>query len=79
MELTVKHEKLENCQVRLNVEVPFKELRSEYDNVVREVARYAQISGFRKGKAPLAHIALTLLGEGEGKIAPQGEGAGVYL
>ena len=53
MELTVKPQTLENCQLRVDVEIPQGELQSEYEVVKKEFRQYAQIPGFRKGKVPL--------------------------
>ncbi|GAA5025087.1 trigger factor [Actinopolymorpha pittospori] len=45
-------ETLSPTRVRLTVEVPFEELRTNLDTAYREIARQVTIPGFRKGKIP---------------------------
>ena len=53
MELTAKHKQLENCQLKVDVEIPPKELQREYEAVKKDFVQYAQLPGFRKGKVPI--------------------------
>ena len=45
-------ETLEPTKVRLTVEVPFEELKSEMDKAYKEIAGQVNIPGFRKGHVP---------------------------
>ena len=45
-------EKLSPTRVRINVEVPFTELQSEFDRAYQQLARQVRMPGFRPGKAP---------------------------
>jgi trigger factor len=47
---TVEH--LSPTRVRINVEVPFDELKSDFDRAYRKLAKQVRIPGFRPGKAP---------------------------
>jgi trigger factor len=49
MEIT----RLENSNVRLNLTVPRDEVRSQYQDLLKDYVKKAQIPGFRKGKVPL--------------------------
>ncbi|ANZ35473.1 trigger factor [Lentzea guizhouensis] len=50
MKSTVEH--LSPTRVRINVEVPFDELKSNFDQAYRKLAKQVRIPGFRPGKAP---------------------------
>ncbi len=52
MELKTEHRDLENCQIQLEVEIPQKELKNEYEVVKQNFIKQAQLPGFRKGKIP---------------------------
>ncbi|MGA9491053.1 MAG: trigger factor [Mycobacterium sp.] len=45
-------EQLSPTRVRINVEVPFKELKPEFDRAYKELAKQVRLPGFRPGKAP---------------------------
>ncbi len=45
-------EKLSPTRVRINVEVPFTELQSDFDRAYKELAKQVRLPGFRPGKAP---------------------------
>ena len=45
-------EELSPTRVRLNVEVPFDELKPSLDKAYREVGRQVRIPGFRPGRVP---------------------------
>ena len=45
-------ENLEPTKVRLTVEVPYEELKSEMDKAYKEIAGQVNIPGFRKGHVP---------------------------
>ncbi|MGI5131676.1 trigger factor [Pseudonocardia sp. CA-107938] len=45
-------ERLSPTRVRINVEVPFDELKSDFDRAYRSLANQVQVKGFRKGKVP---------------------------
>jgi trigger factor len=47
---TVEH--LSPTRVRINVEVPFDELKPNFDRAYRKIAKQVRIPGFRPGKAP---------------------------
>ncbi|AXX28463.1 Cell division trigger factor [Actinosynnema pretiosum subsp. pretiosum] len=47
---TVEH--LSPTRVRINVEVPFDELKSDFDRAYRKLAKQVRIPGFRPGKVP---------------------------
>ncbi|WP_199442385.1 trigger factor [Umezawaea beigongshangensis] len=50
MKSTVEH--LSPTRVRINVEVPFDELKPSFDRAYRKLAKQVRIPGFRPGKAP---------------------------
>ncbi|GAA5152145.1 trigger factor [Pseudonocardia eucalypti] len=56
-------EQLSPTRVKLNVEVPFDELKPNFDRAYRKLAQQVNIPGFRKGKAP-ARILEARLGRG---------------
>jgi trigger factor len=45
-------ENLTPTRVKLNVEVPFEELKPSIDEAYKTVASQIQVPGFRKGKVP---------------------------
>ena len=45
-------EKLSPTRVRINVEVPFTELKADFDRAYQQLARQVRLPGFRPGKAP---------------------------
>lgn len=45
-------EKLSPTRVRINVEVPFTELRADFDRAYQQLAKQVRLPGFRPGKAP---------------------------
>lgn len=53
-EITLKStvEQLSPTRVRINVEVPFDELKPNFDRAYRKLAQQVRIPGFRPGKAP---------------------------
>ncbi|NLF40717.1 trigger factor [bacterium] len=40
------------CEIVLDVEVPQEDLRASYEKTVSRIGRYAEVPGFRAGKAP---------------------------
>ena len=50
--MTVTIEKLENNEVKLNIEVEAAVSSFEYDKACKKLARRVNVPGFRKGKAP---------------------------
>ncbi|QDQ98059.1 trigger factor [Tomitella fengzijianii] len=56
-------EQLSPTRVRINVEVPFEELKPDFDAVYRQLAQQVRVPGFRPGKAP-AKIIETRVGRG---------------
>jgi len=45
-------ERLSPTRVRINVEVPFDELKPDFDRAYKRIAQQVRIPGFRPGKAP---------------------------
>ena len=45
-------EQLSPTRVRINVEVPFGELKPDFDRAYKELAKQIRLPGFRPGKAP---------------------------
>ncbi|MFY9764418.1 MAG: trigger factor family protein, partial [Mycobacterium sp.] len=45
-------EQLSPTRVRINVEVPFKELQPDFERAYKELAKQVRLPGFRPGKAP---------------------------
>jgi trigger factor len=45
-------EQLSPTRVRINVEVPFDELKPDFDKAYKELAKQVRLPGFRPGKAP---------------------------
>jgi len=45
-------EQLSPTRVRINVEVPFTELKPDFDRAYKELAKQVRLPGFRPGKAP---------------------------
>ncbi|CAM3579658.1 trigger factor [Smaragdicoccus niigatensis] len=56
-------EQLSPTRVRINVEVPFEELKPEFDKAYKALAQQFRIPGFRPGKAP-ARIIEARVGRG---------------
>ena len=56
-------EQLSPTGVRINVEVPFDELKPSFDRAYRKLAKQVRIPGFRPGKAP-ARVLESRLGRG---------------
>jgi trigger factor len=56
-------EQLSPTRVRINVEVPFDELKPEFDRAYKQLAKQVRIPGFRPGKAP-ARILESRIGRG---------------
>ena len=50
--MTSAVENLTPTRVKLNVEVPFEELKPSIDEAYKTVASQIQVPGFRKGKVP---------------------------
>ena len=50
MKSSVEH--LNDTRVKLTVEVPFDEMKPEFDQAYEAIAQQISIPGFRKGKAP---------------------------
>ena len=61
MKSTVEH--LSPTRVRINVEVPFDELKPDFDRAYKSIAQQVNIPGFRPGKAP-ARILEARIGRG---------------
>ncbi|MFP5022189.1 trigger factor [Pseudonocardia phyllosphaerae] len=61
MKSTVEH--LSPTRVRINVEVPFDELKPDFDRAYKKIAEQVKIPGFRPGKAP-ARILEARIGRG---------------
>ena len=47
-------EKLENSAVKLTVTVASQDVQKEFDQLVKNYCKSAQVKGFRKGKVPAA-------------------------
>ena len=64
-EITLKStvEQLSPTRVKINVEVPFDELKPNFDRAYRKLAKQVRIPGFRPGKAP-AKVLETRIGRG---------------
>src|SRR5271166_112323 len=45
-------EQLSPTRVRINVEVPFQELKPDFQRAYKELAKQVRLPGFRPGKAP---------------------------
>ena len=45
-------QKLENGTIQLTISIPYVDVKKEWESVIDEVVKNAEISGFRKGKAP---------------------------
>lgn len=56
-------EQLSPTRVRINVEVPFDELKPDFDRAYKELAKQVRLPGFRPGKAP-ARVLEARLGRG---------------
>jgi trigger factor len=56
-------EQLSPTRVKINVEVPFDELKPDFDRAYKKIAQQVNIPGFRRGKAP-ARILEQRLGRG---------------
>ena len=74
--MKVTREKLENCQVSLNIEAEARELEKALDEAYHRLVSKVSIPGFRKGKTPRAileqHLGKsTLLEEALERLIPQ--------
>ncbi|WP_281690307.1 trigger factor [Pseudonocardia thermophila] len=56
-------ERLSPTRVRFNVEVPFDELKPDFDRAYKSLANQIQVKGFRKGKVP-ARVIEARIGRG---------------
>jgi trigger factor len=56
-------ERLSPTRVRINVEVPFDELKPDFDRAYKKIAQQVKVPGFRPGKVP-ARIIEARLGRG---------------
>jgi trigger factor len=56
-------EQLSPTRVKINVEVPFDELKPNFDRAYRKIAQQVRIPGFRPGKAP-ARVLESRIGRG---------------
>ena len=56
-------ERLSPTRVRINVEVPFDELKADFDRAYKKIAQQVRVPGFRPGKVP-ARIIEARLGRG---------------
>lgn len=56
-------ERLSPTRVRINVEVPFDELKPDFDRAYKKIAQQVTVPGFRRGKVP-ARIIEARLGRG---------------
>lgn len=61
-------EQLSPTRVRINVEVPFEELKPDFDRTYKSLAQQVRVPGFRPGKAPAKLIEARL---GRGAILEQ--------
>ena len=50
--METKIEKLPENVVKVDIEIPAKDAVEYYNNAAKKIAQYANIPGFRKGKAP---------------------------
>lgn len=50
--MTAAIQKLANGSIQLTITIPFDAVKKEWTSVIDEVVKNAEISGFRKGKAP---------------------------
>jgi len=74
--MKVSNEKVENCQVSLNIEVEADEMGKSLDEAYHRLVNRTSIPGFRKGKAPRAileqHVGKdSLLREALERLIPQ--------
>ena len=51
--MQISVEKVSNAERRLTISVPNQEIETEYQKQIQEVAKKANLQGFRPGKAPL--------------------------
>jgi trigger factor len=51
-QISVEVEQKPNCLVSLQVQVPLKYLKEEYEKAIRELNKEVSLPGYRKGKAP---------------------------
>ncbi len=61
MNATKEVQLLENSKVKLTIRVPTEDVRKQYDDILKEYTRKAQLKGFRPGKVP-ADILVRKLG-----------------
>lgn len=54
--MQISVEKVSNAERRLTISVPNQEIETEYQKQIQEVAKKANLQGFRPGKAPLTLI-----------------------
>ena len=60
--LTMKHsiEKLENSQIKINIRLTSEEFQKILEKETNDFARDIELSGFRKGRAPIEIIKKSL-------------------
>ncbi|MDP6994533.1 MAG: trigger factor family protein, partial [Woeseiaceae bacterium] len=52
--MKIELQDLEDCVKKISVEVPLEKVKAEKNAMLGEIAKSAQIPGFRKGKVPRA-------------------------
>ncbi len=56
MQLTVRQEPLQGRQLKLEIEIPYNEIDTEYKKIKDEWVREVSVPGFRKGKVPATFV-----------------------
>ncbi len=51
-QIVINMEELSSVKKKLSFEIPWDEVKSELDNVYKEIGKNAKIKGFRQGKIP---------------------------
>ena len=53
MDLKVHYKQTSDCQLKLDIEIPYETLHSEYEELKAQMSKEVSLPGFRKGKVPL--------------------------
>jgi len=66
--LKVKIEKINDCERKLSIEVPYEQIQKQMDTYYTSLAKDVKIKGFRPGKAPIQVVQTRFSGEVKQKV-----------
>ena len=66
--MKVKIEKINDCERKLSIEVPYEQIQKQMDTYYTSLAKDVKIKGFRPGKAPIQVVQTRFSGEVKQKV-----------